>query len=446
MDKFVNGEFTRKTLMGDFSTKPYSDWFYLDKPATVTAFNIPECYELHFQVGLFEDDKSEVPDCSCTLPPLIVSQRQVGSTFLRCSGTCEDTSESYIRVTNSNPTIVLASPAALNTPLRIVLVNTATGEMLDVDGNLDNIQLLQQMRVIVTTNADTTVITDRDLGCVPFCPPTGSWVVDCSVVGFSADDLENDPYFKCYDVDDLVPVYDCGTPATKATSKTITQTHRAVLALSLVPVLGNDGKIKIEDPFSGVDPVSSAVVSAVEEALNTGTPAYEVVDTIDVSSFDLGDANTTVSSLKSFMSVEVDIPYEIINEYIAQHKAVPDDVIASVTDDALYGYLSLYNELVPSHGTTTSFYTERSVDTDEQITSTVNTPAKDPELLGYLLKTKKAWACTAVYDCDGNLIGYGLTNVCEDCPPCVPNTSIAFDDVITVDKYNYTVVVGVVEI
>lgn len=52
---------------------------------------------------------------------------------------------------------------------------------------------------------------------------------------------------------------------------------------------------------------------------------------------------------------------------------------------------------------------------------TFETTTTPSEHLGYLLKESKWWACNAVYDCYGDLIGYGMANQCNDCPPCSPD-------------------------
>ena len=67
-------------------------------------------------------------------------------------------------------------------------------------------------------------------------------------------------------------------------------------------------------------------------------------------------------------------------------------------------------EKIEDCGTVTAI----NVDAEGNVTS----DKEDPKFVGYLLKEPKWWANMPVRDCCGELIGYGMVNEAQDCPPC----------------------------
>lgn len=67
-------------------------------------------------------------------------------------------------------------------------------------------------------------------------------------------------------------------------------------------------------------------------------------------------------------------------------------------------------EKIEDCGTVTAI----NVDAEGNVTS----DKEDPKFVGYLLKEPKWWANMPVRDCCGELIGYGMVNGAQDCPPC----------------------------
>lgn len=258
----VNTNLNRALLIGGDKVAAYSQFFVLpNKTAAVSAFNLPDCYEVRFQIGFF-DDKITEKYCKCFLPPEVAG-KYVGSVYLKCPSCNEE--DAYVRVTNTNPFIVLDTPQALGNTIRAVLVHSVTGEVFDVSDPVAQ-EELAKARVFIHFDVDYEAKTEAERGCVEFCPPLGDWNIDCETLGWT--EIPN-----CYPADWFEEIKDCGK-----------------------------------------------------------------VSSIDIAA----------------------------NGVITLDKA-------------------------------------------------------DKVRLGYLLKEPKWWACNAVYDCYGNLIGYGMQNQCNDCPPCVPD-------------------------
>lgn len=258
----VNTNLNRALLIGGDKVAAYSQFFVLpNKTAAVSAFNLPDCYEVRFQIGFF-DDKITEQYCKCFLPPEVAG-KYVGSVYLKCPSCNEE--DAYVRVTNTNPFIVLDTPQALGNTIRAVLVHSVTGEVFDVSDPVAQ-EELAKARAYIHFDVDYEAKTEAERGCTEFCPPLGDWNIDCETKGWT--EIPN-----CYPADWFEEIEDCGK-----------------------------------------------------------------VSSIDIAS---------------------------------------DGVITLDKADKVH--------------------------------------------LGYLLREPKWWACNAVYDCYGTLLGYGMQNQCNDCPPCVPD-------------------------